>query len=132
MKSLLLAALAALSITPLFAAEPLEIGLSTSGAVIEGWAVSSSAKGARTVLLVGGLKGKDESVERVRAAITQFDNEKPARRAFNLLAIPLANPDGSALKFPPSGVAYRENPEAQALWRWTGLHAPDLVLVVGA
>jgi len=132
MKSLLLAAFAALFVTPLLAAEPLEIGLTGSGAVIEGWAVSSPAKAARTVLLVGGLQGKDDSVARVRAAIKQFDSESPTRRGFNLLAIPLANPDGAALKFPPSGVAYRENPEANALWRWIGLHAPDLVLVVGA
>jgi rhamnogalacturonyl hydrolase YesR len=68
----------------------------------------------------------------VRSAVAAYDAQKPARRAFNLLAIPLANPDGAALKFPPSGVAYRENPEANALWRWIGLHAPDLVLVVGA
>src|SRR6185369_2484892 len=132
MKSLLLAAFAALFVTPLLAAEPLEIGLTGSGAVIEGWAVSSPAKAARTVLLVGGLQGKDDSVARVRAAIKQFDSESATKRGFNLLAIPLANPDGAALKFPPFGVAYRENPEANALWRWIALHAPDLVLVVGA
>ena len=132
MKSLLLAAFAALFVTPLLAAEPLEVGLTGSGAVIEGWAVSSPAKVTRTVLLVGGLQGKDDSVARVRAAIKQFDSKSAARRGFNLLAIPLANPDGAALKFPPSGIAYRENPEANALWRWIGLHAPDLVLVVGA
>lgn len=130
MKPLVLAALAALFVTPLFAADPLEIGLSGSNAVIEGLAVSSPAKSARTVLLIGGLKGKDDSVERVRSAVKEFDSRK--RRDFNLLAIPLANPDGATLKFPPSGVAYRENPEANALWRWIALHAPDLVLVVGA
>jgi rhamnogalacturonyl hydrolase YesR len=132
MKQLILAAMAALFVTPLVAAEPLEIGLAGSGAVIEGLAVSSPAKAARTVLLVGGLGGQDESVERVRSAVRQFESRKAAGRDFNLLAIPLANPDGAALKFPPSGVAYRENPEANALWRWIGLHAPDLVLVVGA
>lgn len=130
MKQLILAALAALFVTPIMAAEALEIGLAGSGAVIEGVAVQSSATTARTVLLVGGLEGQDESVERVRSAVEQFETQK--RRDFNLLAIPLANPDGAALKFPPSGVAYRENPEANALWRWIGLHAPDLVLVVGA
>src|SRR5690349_8157846 len=132
MKQFLFVALAALCVTPLFAAEPLEIGLTGGGAVIEGLAVSSPAKKSPTVLLIGGLRGPDESVERVRSAVKQFESRKPARRDFNLLAIPLANPDGAALKFPPSGVAYRENPEANALWRWIGLHAPDLVLVVGA
>jgi rhamnogalacturonyl hydrolase YesR len=132
MKQILLVALATLSAAPLFAAEPLEIGLTGSGAVIEGLAVSSPAKTSRTVLLVGGLAGQDESVERVRSAVKRFESRKPARRDFNLLAIPLANPDGATLKFPPTGVAYRENPEANALWRWIGLHGPDLVLVVGA
>src|SRR5262245_55528233 len=112
MKPLLLAAFAALFVTQLFAAESLEIGLTGSGAVIEGLAVSSTAKSAPTVLLVGGLGGKDESVERVRSAVKQFESQKASRRDFNVLAIPLANPDGAALKFPPSGVAYRENPEA--------------------
>jgi len=132
MKQLLFVAFATVCVTPLFAAEPLEIGLTGSGAVIEGLAVSSPAKASRTVLLVGGLKGPDDSVGRVRSAVKQFESLKPARRDFNLLAIPLANPDGAALTFPPSGIAYRENPEANALWRWIGLHAPDLVLVVGA
>ncbi len=131
MKPLVLAALAGLFVTPLFAAEPLEIGLAGSGAVIEGLAVSSSQKSAPTVLLIGGLKGQDASVERVREAVKVFESRKAARRDFNVLAIPLANPDGAALEFPPSGVAYRENPEANALWRWMGLHAPDLVLVAG-
>ena len=132
MKKLLLALVTLFATTPLLAAEPLEIGLTGGGAVIEGLAVSAPAKTSRTVLLIGGLHGKDESVERVRSAVAEFDARKPARRDFNLLAIPLANPDGVALKFPPSGVAYRENPEANALWRWIALHAPDLVLVVGA
>ena len=55
MKSLLLTAFAALFVTPLFAAEPLEIGLAGSGAVIEGLAVSSPAKAARTVLLIDAV-----------------------------------------------------------------------------
>jgi rhamnogalacturonyl hydrolase YesR len=128
MRHLLLVALASLFVTPLLAAEPLEIGLSGTGKVIEGLAVSSKA--SRTELFMGGLQGKDESVERVQAAVKQFESKK--KHDFTLLAIPLANPDGAALKFPPTGVAYRENPEANALWRWIGLHAPDLVLVVGA
>src|SRR5207249_6465468 len=33
--------------------------------------------------------------------------------------------------FPPTGVAYRENSESHALWRWIGIHAPDLVIVTG-
>jgi len=132
MKRLSVVALIALLSTPLAAAEPLEIGLSTRGTLIEGQAVSAPAKVSRTVLLIGGLNGKDDSVERVRSAVKQFERQKPSRRAFNLLAIPLANPDGATLKFPPTGVAYRENAEANALWRWIALHSPDLVLIAGA
>src|SRR5205814_5361407 len=34
------------------------------------------------------------------------------------------------LQFPPAGVAYRENAESHALWRWIGIHAPDLVIII--
>jgi unsaturated rhamnogalacturonyl hydrolase len=129
-KKLLSIALFALLSSPLAAAESLVIGLAGSGARIEGAAVSAPAQ-SRTVLLIGGLKGKDESAERVREALAKFERTKPARRAFNLIAIPLANPDAARLQFPATGVAYRENPEANALWRWIGLHAPDLVIVAG-
>ena len=132
MKRLPFVALIALLSAPLLAAEPLEIGLSGSGTLIEGLAVSAPAKASRTVLIVGGLSGKDDSVGRVRDAVRQFERRKSSRRGFNLLAIPLANPDGAALKFPPTGVAYRENAESNALWRWIALHSPDLVLIVGA
>jgi hypothetical protein len=33
--------------------------------------------------------------------------------------------------FPPIGVAYRDSAESHALWRWVGIHAPDLVLIAG-
>jgi rhamnogalacturonyl hydrolase YesR len=29
------------------------------------------------------------------------------------------------------GIAYRDNPESHALWRWIGIQAPDLVLIAG-
>ena len=131
MKTLLLALVTLFATTPLLAAEPLEIGLTGSGAVIQGLAVSAARKTSRTVLLIGGLQGQDESVKRVQSAAANYEAQRGTRRDFNLIAIPLANPDGAALKFPPSGVAYRENPEANALWRWIGLHAPDLVIVEG-
>ena len=131
MKTSLLVALAVLFSTPLLAAEPLEIGLTTNGKVIEGLAVPGPKKSQRTVLLVGGVAGPGDSVDRVRAAVRELEAQKPERRKFNLLAIPLANPEGVTMNFPAAGVAYRENAEANALWRWIGLHAPDLVIVVG-
>jgi unsaturated rhamnogalacturonyl hydrolase len=114
-----------------FAADAVDIGLSTSGARIQGMIVEGPAPNGLTVALIGGIAGGDASVERVRGAARNFEKLGPTQRAFRLLAIPLANPDGTALEFPPTGVAYRENPEANALWRWLGVHAPDLVLIVG-
>ena len=36
------------------------------------------------------------------------------------------------LQFPPTGTAYRDNTESHVLWRWIGIHAPDLVVVAGS
>lgn len=41
----------------------------------------------------------------------------------------LADPDPSA-SYPPPGEAYAPAPAAHGIWRWIGLHAPDLVLAV--
>jgi hypothetical protein len=65
----------------------------------------------------------------VRAAVAAY--EKRRGRTVRLLAVPVANPDGVALEFPPTGVAYREHSESHALWRWLGSQAPDLVLIAG-
>jgi unsaturated rhamnogalacturonyl hydrolase len=137
MKLATLVALFALISTPLSAAESLDIGLTSKSTRIEGFAVAAGtpptdeARSASlpTVILIGGLHGTDESVDRVRKALATYDRQKPTRRSFNLIAIPLANPDAVPLTFPPTGVAYKENSEAHALWRWIGLHAPDLVLI---
>ncbi|MEP7246301.1 MAG: hypothetical protein ABI885_21850, partial [Gammaproteobacteria bacterium] len=128
-------ALVALCLTllagPLLAAEQIDIGLSSSGARIQGVSIPGTSPNSPTVLLIGGIRGNDASVASVRDQIQQFDSLRPQQRGFRLLAIPLANPDGTTLKFPPSGVAYRENATANVLWRWIGIHAPDLVLVAG-
>jgi rhamnogalacturonyl hydrolase YesR len=124
----LLAALLALA-TPVFAAEVFDIGLAADGARIDAMAVPTVGKTAPTIVLVGGLHGDDDSAAAVRAAVLAY--ERSRSRAFHLLAVPVANPDGAALLFPPSGVAYREHAESNALWRWLGAQAPDLVLVVG-
>jgi rhamnogalacturonyl hydrolase YesR len=84
------------------------------------------------VLLIGGLEGPDASVDAVRQEVDAFEKTALAARAFRLLAIPLANPDGGALQFPPSGTAYRENTGSHVLWRWIGIHAPDLVVIAGS
>jgi rhamnogalacturonyl hydrolase YesR len=80
--------------------------------------------------MVGGLDGKDITESAVRAAVAFYGQRR--QRPVRLLAIPLANPDRSALQFPPAGTAYREHPEAHALWRWLGAHAPDEVIIAAA
>jgi rhamnogalacturonyl hydrolase YesR len=101
------------------------------------------------VLLVGGLDGSAESVDGTLAALKWFHRAAEAkglRERFSLSAVPCANPDawlarkgpsnlsgGNPLRgYPPKGEAYSSptDPEAAYLWRWIGLHAPDLVVVI--
>ena len=108
----------------------LDVGLTENGTVIEAAVVPARSTALPTVLLVGGLAGADESVGIVHEELKTFESTKLDRRRFRLLAIPLANPDGVKLAFPPVGIAYRDNPESHALWRWIAIQAPDLVLIV--
>lgn len=109
----------------------IDIGLSARHTLIEGRLVPGRAGSTATVLVIGGLAGRDASVETVRAALAAYEREPRKRRTYSLLAIPLANPDGAHLEFPPSGNAYRDQRESHVLWRWIGVHAPDQVLVAG-
>jgi len=109
----------------------MDVGLSGSGALIEATVLDTSKRSAPTVALIGGLNGDSASISSVRAEAKAFEAMPASRRPFRLIAIPQGNPDGAALQFPPTGVAYREHPESNALWRWIGIHGPDLVLVVG-
>jgi unsaturated rhamnogalacturonyl hydrolase len=113
-------------------AQPVEVGLSGHGARIEGVLISEPENlDAPTVLLVGGLSGADASVAAVHAAVSRLNGARAHLRGLRVYAIELANPDGAPLEFPPGGAAYREHSESHALWRWIGLHAPDLVLIAG-
>jgi unsaturated rhamnogalacturonyl hydrolase len=109
-------------------ASAFEVGSSGRGAVIEGLEAGPSSDAGATVLLIGGLNGQEASI------IQEVVNAWPrlgGAGAVRLLAVPLANPDGAALEFPPTGTAYRDHPESFAIWRWIGIHAPDLVLIAG-
>ena len=116
---------------PSVAAEQRVIGLSTSGKPIEALVVAAAPPTAATVMLIGGLNGDAESGKMISAEVQDLESNPPSRRRFHVLAIPLANPDRSALVFPPTGAAYRENAESHVLWRWIALQAPDLVLILG-
>jgi rhamnogalacturonyl hydrolase YesR len=115
---------------PAAAAETFDIGLAGKLTRVDALAVAGRA-GAPTVLLVGGLDGDDATAAAVRAAVASYEKQRASRRAFNLLAVPLVNPERARLEFPPTGVAYREHAESHVLWRWIGTHAPDLVLIAG-
>jgi hypothetical protein len=120
-----LVVLVAMTPAPLLA-QRWDVGLSASGTVIEGVARPGAPAGAPTVLLVGGLDGTTAGETRVREALAS-----DRRTDVRLVGIADGNPDGSPLAFPPQDTAYRQNPESHALWRWIGVHAPDLVLIAG-
>jgi rhamnogalacturonyl hydrolase YesR len=128
----ILVLLAALFLVPSAAhAERWTIGLSANGVPIEALAVAGAAADSPTVLLVGGLQGRDQTSETVEREAREFEARSPAQRRVRLLVIPIANPDKQPLQFPPTGAAYRDLTESHLLWRWVGTHAPDLVLTVG-
>lgn len=114
------------------AAERWTIGLTANDAPIEALTVPGGADDAPSVLLIGGLQGRDQSSDVVAREVVAFEARTQRLRQFRLLAIPIANPAGQPLQFPPTGAAYRERIEAHVLWRWIGTHAPDVVLIVGA
>ena len=124
------AALSLALVLPLEAAEHRVVGLTSSGLRIEAAVVSSPSFAVPTVMLVGGLGGNDESARLVEQEVRRWEALSQGRR-FQLIAIALANPGAERLQFPPTGVAYRENLVSHALWRWIGIHAPDLVIVAG-
>ena len=120
------------SVAPAATAERIDVGLSGRGTLIEATVVEAGKRSASTVVLIGGLNGDTASVSSVRAEAKAFEGTPALRRRFRLIAIPQANPDGAVLRFPPTGVAYRDDPESNALWRWLGMQGPDLVIVVGS
>ncbi|MBW3540514.1 MAG: glycoside hydrolase family 88 protein [Planctomycetes bacterium] len=110
------------------------------------------AKKKTRVLLVAGLDGSPETVRAALAAREWFAGAAGAewlRGRFAISLLPVASPDrwlarlrdaadtpggDASIGYPPPEPSYgsRENPEAQYLWRWIGMHAPDLVVVFGA
>jgi rhamnogalacturonyl hydrolase YesR len=112
--------------------ETLPIGLTSSGRMIEAVVVPAASIKARTVMVIAGLDGSEESGRDLLRETDRINALPLARRPFHLLSIAAANPDRARLIFPPTGPAYKENTESHYLWRWIGMRAPDLVLVVGS
>jgi rhamnogalacturonyl hydrolase YesR len=131
MRTLAVIVVSLVAAVPSAALQRWDIGLSGNGVVVRAQAVETGRGRAPRVLVIGGMAGNDESVREVTRLIREVEDTPPGERPLDLIAIPLANPDADLLTFPPDGVAYRENPVSHALWRWVGVHAPDLVLVVG-
>ena len=127
----LLIAIALVS-APVWAAETQEVGLTTTGQAIRAAVVRGASDAAPVVVMVGGLGGRDGSSASVSRAIETFDKQPQTSRRFTLIGIAVGNPESVRLVFPPTGAAYRDNSESHALWRWIGIHAPDLVLVAGS
>ena len=102
------------------------------------------------ILLVnfGGVTKPERSVGGALKWFYESPDAEPFRARFVLSAVPVANPDGWAARrsgsnlsggtpdaaYPPPGSAYNDprNPEAQYLWRWIGISAPDLVIEIGS
>ena len=129
-----IAALAAsllLLASPAVAADMQDIGLTAKGGVIRAAIVRPLSASAPIVALIGGLSGEDASSRAVSDAVRAFDKQPAGRRRHTLIGVAVANPDGSPLVFPPTGVAYRASIESHVLWRWLGSHAPDLVVIAG-
>jgi unsaturated rhamnogalacturonyl hydrolase len=103
------------------------------------------------VLLVAGMLGDDSSAAAAIAAMRWFYQDataKALRDKYVISIVPCVNPDASpagsapgngsggnpAKGYPPKGESYnsKSDPEAQYLWRWIGMHGPDLVVELRA
>lgn len=106
----------------------LAVGVTASGspihASVDREALNPNGSSPR-VLVVAGLDGRDESVD-LAAALARDRSEK----GYVLSAVLNAFPDRPPVEdFPPAGPAYGgESVEAQYLWRFIGMLAPDLVV----
>lgn len=122
---------ALLVMSSLLGADRVAIGLTSNRALIEGFSGTGTAGDLPKVIIVAGLDGDPAAARIIRREVDRIEASDKLRRRFQVIAVPLANPAKAKLSFPPAGTAYRENPEANYLWRWLGMEAPDLVLVAG-
>lgn len=107
------------------------IGLSANRTAIEAFGVEANPAVAPTILYLAGLDGSSALSQELRSLLDSYAQLESLDRSVNLIVIPLANPQAEGLNFPPQGSAYKEEPVSNALWRWIGVHAPDLVVIAG-
>lgn len=104
------------------------IGVSAAGSPIRagiGWSSPDYETPAPRILLVAGLDGGQESVD-LAAALLRHSGDGPFALSIVLNAFPDREP---VERFPPAGPAYLGDAvEAQYLWRFIGMLAPDLVV----
>ncbi|MDT8398141.1 MAG: glycoside hydrolase family 88 protein [Pseudomonadales bacterium] len=129
LSSLLLTVLTVLP-APWLCAQTWTAGMSESHEPIVAFSIPAQVADAATVLVIGGLEGDAAGSNTTQIAYEAYANE--SEHFLNVIFIPAANPDGTALTFPPADTAYAGNWTAHSLWRWTGLHAPDAVIIMGA
>ena len=104
-------------------ATPCHVGLTSSAKPIS--CLREAVANKPLIAVVGGLDGDAANSELIEKEVAR------AKGRYSLLAVPLANPERAVLQFPPTGEAYAKNTESHYLWRWLGIHAPDLVIIVG-
>ncbi len=86
------------------------------------------------LLLLGNTAGDTRSARMVEALMDEYASRPEVQERVLISAVPQPNPDKlQTPSFPPPGRAYND-PKTDAfhyLWRWIGMHAPDLVLELG-
>ena len=124
------------------------IGVTRTGAVIQAIITEDDLKTnsiKQRVLLIGGLDGSSNTTKAAVTCLSEFySRPESAREGIALSIIAGGNPWGinnktigdngaggnPARGYPPQGEAYLSptNPETQYIWRWIGMHAPDLAI----
>ncbi|MDE0821359.1 MAG: hypothetical protein OSA95_09570 [Opitutales bacterium] len=84
----------------------------------------------KRILIIAGMEGDKSSAILASQALLSL-GESGLTRDYSVSAILNANPGGHPVPvFPPEGKAYndKKNPAAIYLWRFIGIHGPDLVI----